>query len=444
MYRSLVEKLQAWKLNKDRKPLILFGARQIGKTYLLNEFGEKFFKNYIYINFEKNPQMAEVFEQDLDPTRIVKELEFKFKKPFNKNEDLLIFDEIQAAPKAITSLKYFCEDMPELALCSAGSLLGIKHGESSFPVGKVDLLNMYPMSFAEFLLACDHKDYHDFLENFQRDTRLPDFIHEDLFRFWKIYLAVGGLPAVVSSFAENKEDLNLAFNKVRETQESIINIHLADIAKHCGKVNAMHIERVWNNIPNQLSKTQDGSAAKFKFKGVVPNLKGYSQLVGAIDWLLAAGLAIKVPIINHASLPLKAYVEESQFKLLMYDVGILGALASLDPAAIMDYQYGTYKGFFAENFVAQEFAFSSGRVDRLYSWQEAKSEVEFVREIETKVIPLEVKSGHNTRARSIDVFAKKYQSPYKVIFSANKVKIDSESNTHRYPLYMAYKFPLKF
>lgn len=442
MYRTIIKKLNNWKKSLARKPLILLGARQIGKTYILNEFGNKNFKKVFYINFERDKRFKEIFDIDLNPKRIIQELEFSFKNQINKKEDLLIFDEIQTAPQALTSLKYFCEELPEMAICAAGSFLGIKHGESSFPVGKVDVLNMYPMSFEEFVLATEDLQVHEVIEKWEGNAPLPQIVHEELFHLWKIYLIVGGLPEAVHTYKKNKDELFNSFILVRNLQSEIINIHLADIAKHSGKVNSMHIERLWSNIPSQLAREQNGTAPKFKFKGIIPSVKGYERLVGAIDWLLATGLILKVPIVNSGELPFKAYAKENVFKLFVYDVGILGALSDLSPAVIYDYKYGTYKGYFAENFVAQEFTCSFGRPDKLYAWTEGKSEVEFLREVNKKAVPIEVKSGFNTSSRSLQVFMKKYKSPYGGIFHAGNFK--KGEIIYKYPLYTAYKFPFDF
>ncbi|MCP5103152.1 MAG: DUF4143 domain-containing protein, partial [bacterium] len=214
----------------------------------------------------------------------------------------------------------------------------------------------------------------------------------------------------------------------------------ADMAKHSGKQNSMHINRLWRNIPSQLAREQGGSAPKFKFKDVIPGIKGYSRLSGIIDWLLTAGLIIKVQIINKALLPLSAFTGENAFKLYFFDVGILGAVSQLTPRTILDYDYGTYKGYFAENFVAQEFIGSG--VDMLFCWRETTAEVEFLREIEGKVYPIEVKSGWVTKSKSLNVFDGKYSPDYRVVMSARNLKINLARKLHYYPLYLASRFPL--
>ncbi len=441
MKRDILEKLRKWKDKPDRKPLILSGARQVGKTYVLKEFGSTFFPKYHYFNFEKNKELHKIFEVNLDPQRIIQELGIFINASINIKNDLIVFDEIQECPKSLTSLKYFCEEMPDLAICSAGSLLGVLLGESSFPVGKVDSLYMYPLSFFEFLLGIGEDKLYDFLLHFKHGQEISAFIHSKVWDKVKLYFIVGGLPEVINKFNENKHDLFKAFLVARETQENLINFYLADIAKHSGKVNSMHIDRVLRNIPAQLAREQDGGASRFKFKGILPDLERYSRLSGVIDWLENAKLIIKVQIASKANLPLSAYTKENIFKLYIFDVGILGALSNLSPNVIFDYNYGTYKGYFAENFIAQEFL-SSG-VHKLYSWAEGQAEIEFLRDVDGNSIPIEVKSGWVTQSKSLKVFMQKYNPQFGTIMSAKNYFFDKKKNVAEYPLYLASRFPIK-
>ena len=417
------------------------GARQVGKTYILKQFGEESFPSAHYVNFEEDESLHTVFQQNLNPERILQELSFHFDSSINPEKDLLIFDEIQACPKALTSLKYFHEKMPGFAICSAGSLLGLQLGETSFPVGKVEHLQMFPMSFEEFLEGSGDARYSELLRNVKAHETMADVAHSHLWESLRNYFIVGGLPEVVQTFADYKEDLFTALGLVRKRQTELVRDYVADIAKHSGKQNAMHIERIWQNIPAQLSKVQNGSTPRFRFKGVVPGIKAYSRLTGAIDWLLAAGLIIKVHIVNCGELPFSAYTTENRFKLLCFDVGILGAISQLPPKTIRDYDYGTYKGYFAENFIAQEFRCAG--VGQLYSWKEKTAEVEFLREENGDVLPVEVKSGFVTQAKSLKVFAQKYSPRYRTIMSARSLNIDRSNKVHHYPLYLASRFPLK-
>jgi predicted AAA+ superfamily ATPase len=441
MKRLILDDLLKWKARPDRKPLIIKGVRQVGKTFILKEFGKTAFPNYHYVNFEQNQKAILLFKENLDPKHLLNELSFLLNTSIDEKNDLLIFDEIQACPRALTSLKYFVEQLPELALCCAGSLLGLHLNDSSFPVGKIDLLHMYPMTFAEFLLANDEKNLLHYLENFTVESVYSKAAHNHLWEQLKMYFITGGLPEVVYTYLNGKENVFNALNLVRQKQNELIFGYYADIVKHSGKVNAMHIDRVWRSVPAQLMQSQDGSAKRFHFKDIVPGIDRYQRLVNVFDWLLAAELIIKVSIIEHVEIPLLSFTEDARFKLYMFDIGILGAMAELTPQTILEYHYGTYKGYFAENFIAQEFI--ANGVKHLYSWQNNRTEVEFLRVLNDKIIPIEVKSGWITRSQSLNKFAEKYQSPYRAVFSANPPHIDIKNKYHHYPLYMAHWFPAK-
>lgn len=438
MERFLLKKLIEWKSASNRKPLILQGARQVGKTTLLRQFGADYFPAVHELNFEKDVKLAAFFEENIAPKHLVRELEYHLECSINPEKDLLIFDEIQACPRALTSLKYFAEEMPQLALCAAGSLLGIYLSPVSFPVGKVDMLTLYPMTFEEFLLACGKLQILEVLQRVTLRDQIPDAAHRRLFEELKNYFITGGLPGVVKTYCEEKEGSLATFTKVRTMQHTLLTAYLADIAKHSGKVNAMHIARVWQSIPAKLDSSEDGSAAKYTFKDVIPGIDRYSRLVGPIDWLEAARLIIRVPIVNSGAIPFSAHQSENTFKLYLFDVGILGAMADLKPETILNYDYGSYKGYFAENFIAQALLTTDFR--KLYSWQEKLAQVEFLYESDGKAIPLEVKSGWVTHSKSAQIFAKKYDSPYKVVFSAKPLACNHER--HSYPLYLAERFPL--
>lgn len=440
MKRLIHQSLKRWKHKKNRKPLILKGVRQTGKTYSLKEFGKMEYSAYHYLNFEENKKAAALFKGNFNPKSILNDLNFLLDRTIDIKNDLLIFDEIQACPEALTSLKYFAEELPELSLCCAGSLLGLSLNDASFPVGKIDLLHMYPLCFAEFLEAINDSKSLAILNECARKGSISEIIHDHLWQQFKIYLITGGLPEVVRTFAENKDSLYTALTLVREKQNELIFGYFSDVAKHSGKINAMHIDRVWRNIPNQLAHSEDGSAKRFQFKGIIPGIDRYQRLANVFDWLIAAELVIKVPIIEHVELPLTAYTEESRFKMYLFDVGILGALADLPPKSVLDYDYGTYKGYYAENFVAQEFIAKG--ITHLYSWQKDRSEIEFLRLEGSSILPIEVKSGWVTRNQSLNKYAEKYHPPYRTVFSAKTLHIDAQHAYHQYPLYLAYWFPL--
>lgn len=435
-----MKQLLAWKSKSDRKPLIIRGARQVGKTYLLHEFGRDHFPAYHYLNFEKSGELASIFEPNLEPERLINELGLFLLRKIDVSQDLVIFDEIQSCPKALTSLKYFQEEMPNLAIASAGSLLGIHLAPVSFPVGKVDMLTLYPMSFDEFLMAIGEDEALKFLDDLTLHSAIPDFLHNRLWEKLKLYFIVGGLPEVVKTFSD-QGDLYTALTMARSKQTDILKAYYADIAKHSGKENAMHVERVFKAIPLQLGQTLDGTAKKFTFSGVIPGVNRYSRLAGPIDWLEAAGLIVKVPICHSAQTPLLAYTKENEFKLYLLDVGLLGAMSYLEPQEIYKYEYGSFKGYFAENFVAQEFLYAGAYP--LTGWEEKTAELEFLRSIEGSIIPIEVKSGWVTQAKSLKVFRDRYHPPYCCVFSAKHLLVNSGEDYHRYPLYLASRFPLR-
>ena len=441
MKRNMMDELLKWKLENDRKPLILKGVRQVGKTHLLKEFGRLHFPKVHYFNFEKQPALAKIFEPDLVPKRIIDELSFSQGGSIDITRDLVIFDEIQEFPKALTSLKYFAEDCPELFLCAAGSLLGIHLNSGSFPVGKVTFQTLRPMSFEEFLMANDDLKSVEMMRKISLVNRIPEIVHEHLWEQLKRYFVVGGLPEAVATYCKHKTNLFEAFSIVRKKQEDLLNTYYADISKHSGKVNAMHIDRVFRSVPAQLNQVQDGSVARFKFKGVIPGVNHYDRLASAIDWLENVGLIVKVHIVNTGLLPFKAYSKENFFKLLLFDIGILGCMSDLSPKVILDYDYGSYKGYFAENFVAEELL--GAGLDQLFSWQENKAELEFLSEVDGKAIPVEVKSGSVTKAKSLALFAAKYRPPFQVLFSARPFEIDPKRGIHYYPLYLTGRFPLE-
>lgn len=434
MKRSFFHKLIGWKNDNKRKPLIVKGVRQVGKTYLLKEFGKEF-PAFHYVNFEKDPDLYKIFEKSLEPKKMIESLEFYLDTSIDIQRDLVIFDEIQECPRALTSLKYFYEELPELYLCAAGSLLGVHLLPVSFPVGKVDLMTMRPLSFEEFLMAIEDERGLSALRDSSKRKEIPEVAHHHLWEKLKHYFVVGGMPEAVVTFRENKEDLYRAFSEVRKKQNDLITAYHADMAKHSGKVNALHLERIFKNIPMQLQQTQNGSSAKFRFRGVIPGVSHYLRLAGAIDWLEAAGLILRVNIVNSGKLPSKAYAKDNAFKLLLFDVGILGVMSGLTPQVILDYDYGSFKGFFAENFVAQELMLEQNQ--ELFCWMEGSAEVEFLKEVQGKIIPIEVKSGWVTRSKSLKAFHEKYHPNKRVILSGKPLELNERGGVYYFPLYLA-------
>lgn len=442
MKRILLSQLLTWKQKTDRKPLILRGVRQCGKTYLLESFGKTYFPKYHLVNFEKQESACRIFDGDLSPSRIVNELCFLLNAKIDISKDLVVFDEIQACPRALTSLKYFCEDMPSLALCAAGSLLGLHLNEGSYPVGKVDMLHLYPLTFQEFLVGIHDQALADFLSHATVESDIPDAAHHRLWERLKQYFVVGGLPEVVTTFSQHQDNLFSAMQAVRQKQAELILGYYADIAKHSGKINAMQIDRTWRSVPMQLSQTQDNSVKKFKFKDVLPNMNRYAQFANVIDWLICAELIIPVYVLETVRLPLFAYTKQNSFKLMMFDIGMLGAMCDLNPKLILDYNYGSYKGFYAENFVAMQLY--AADIKHLMCWQENRSEIEFLIEADGAIIPIEVKSGNITKAQSLQKFCEKYHPKKSVILSGKNIKMSCDKQPWQLRLYMTEKLRLFF
>lgn len=433
MKRNITGILHRWKMSANRKPLILRGARQVGKTYILKEFGGAAFPHSHYVNFEKDERLGRIFEQDLKPDRILHELQFYLDRPIDRRLDLVILDEIQRSPRALTSLKYFSEEMPELALCAAGSLLGVALQPDSFPVGKVEFLDMYPLSFDEFLDGVGKDRLAELIRNHDLTKPFPETAHEQLWGLWKHYLVVGGLPDAVNHYREGKANLYEAVQAVRKVQRDLLEAYLADMAKHSGKSNALHIEKLWRNVPAQLARAQDGSARKFKLREGIPGIRGYERLSGPLDWLECANLLIRVPIIDAVGIPLSGYVTENRFKLYFFDVGLLGAASGIAPATFLNYEFGSYQGYVAENFVAQELRSAGDKT--LYCWQGRTAEVEFLLDRDGDVVPVEVKSGWVTQSKSLKVYTERYHPSRAYILSANNIR---RTTINRYlPLYTA-------
>ncbi len=401
-------------------PLILRGARQVGKTHLLQEFGKSFFPNSHYLNFESSEDLCKLFEKNLDPARIIEELQFFLDTSINTKKDLVIFDEIQLCPRALTSLKYFCEKMPHLALCSAGSLLGVNLSREAFPVGKVTFVEMFPMNFEEFINGIGKQSLVKTLSTFDLSSPLPEMAHDRLWDLWKRYLIVGGLPEAVSAYGENIDNQFEALKKVRSLQRDLLDTYLADIAKHSGKTNAMHIERLWRNVPGQLARSQNDSGSKFRFKDALPGIRGYERLSSPLGWLENASLVLRTSIVKRPGIPLAGHSRENRFKQYFFDVGLLTAISNIDPAIILKYDYGSYKGYIAENFAAQELRTSGVR--NLYCWEGRTSEVEFLIETDNGILPCEVKSGKVTNSKSLKVYEERYHPKKSFVLSARNVQ----------------------
>ncbi len=435
MKRDLYKSLLDWKSSPTRKPLLLQGARQVGKTYLLEDFGKNEFLKFHIFNFEQDKGLSHVFETDLNPNQILTDLSIHKGERISSKSDLVIFDEIQACPRALTSLKYFYESMPELPLCCAGSLLGVALSSESFPVGKVEFKNLFPMKFSEFLKALNEDLLIEALESSREASTISETTHQKLWGCLKEYYVTGGMPQVVSEYISMRDNRIEAMDNARKIQKGLIEGYYRDFAKHSGKTNSMHIVSVFEDVPMQLSKNVEGSVSRYQFKGVIPGKKGYAGLNGPINWLEKAGLIFKVKICNKAELPIESFCKNNLFKLYFFDIGLEGCMLELPVEAIIAQDYGITKGYFAENFTAQEFV-SSG-VSKLYAWKERNSEIEFLRVLDGEIVPVEVKSGQRTQAKSLQQYQKKYAPQSAIIISGKTLNRDHTKVVKNYPLYMA-------
>ncbi len=438
MKRTLYKKLITWKADIHRKPLILSGARQTGKTYLLLKFGKTEFRKIHYLDFQKNISLHSIFDENLDAKHIVGILEFVLNETIDINKDIVFFDEIQDCPRALTSLKYFNEDMPQLAIVCAGSLLGVVHSSASFPVGKVNFLNLYPMAFIEFLEALGEDRAVGILTTLDLSSEISTYVHEHLLRLLKEYMVVGGMPEIVNFYRSSRDRRFAALQEVRHRQEELLSAYMGDFSKYSGSTKAKDIVTVYESIPQQLAK---------EYKKYIPSqvMQGgrFSKLKDAIDWLSGAGLVHKVFITNSAEIPFASFTKENRFKLYFFDIGMLGALGQILPEEIMlqNNQFATFKGAFCENLVAQEFIYADGKP--LFAWASNTSEVEFIKDVRGKVYPIEVKAGLSGKLKSLNVFAQKYHSPYRTRISSRNFEINQETHMHSYPLYLTYRFPLE-
>lgn len=432
-FRSAIKQLEIWKSRQQRKPLIVNGARQVGKTSLVKSFGKDSFSQVHYFNFEIEDALHTLFQESLIPAEIIKKLSLHRGLKINLDSDLLIFDEIQSCPRALNSLKYFAEDLPKQAVIAAGSLLGLSLSSEPYPVGKVEEINLYPLSFIEFLMALGRQDLVEELEQARIQFVISTSLHNLLFNLWKEYLIVGGLPEIVSIYCQHAGDAYEKVLNVRERQLELVSSYVKDMAKHSGKSNALHLERIFKSIPAQLAKVIDDSVRRFRFSGVVPGISQYSSLASAFSWLAAAGLIYKVPEIHGAAQPLSQHTKESIFKLYLFDCGILGAIGAIPAKLFYDFKTDCYKGFVAENFVIQ--ALTCFNTRNIYGWREGEAKVEFIWQSERGVVPIEVKSGQVRQAKSLGVFMRKYDPFKAVIFGATIPRRDK--NILRLPIYTA-------
>ena len=399
MYRIAIEKLLKWKESKRRKPLIIEGARQVGKTWLMKEFGKLHFKDTVYINFDSNSRMAELFASDLNTERLIMGLELYAGRKINADSTLLIFDEVQEVPRALASLKYFYEDAPQYHIVCAGSLLGIAlHEGTSFPVGKVDFLKLYPLSFREFLMATDKERFVHLLN--KQDYQMATSFKQTYIDALKHYYFVGGMPEAVQSFAENKD-----FNEVRDIQKRILAAYEQDFSKHAPNEIVPKIRMLWNSIPSQLAKENK----KFIY-GLVREGARAKEYETAIMWLSDCGLVHKVSRVNAAGIPLKAYEDLKAFKMFVLDVGLLGCMAGLNQRTLLDGNdlFSHFKGALTEQYVCQQLKTIDDLGVYYYTNDRGSCEVDFIVDTGEQIIPVEVKAETNLKAKSLKTYKEKF------------------------------------
>lgn len=431
MKRDIYQQLLDWKHSPHRKPLVMKGARQVGKTYILKKFAAAEYRNYVYINFEQQSEVLGFFEHNLDPHEIITKLSLYFSQPIEPEHTLLIFDEIQACPNALNSLKYFNEEANQYHIVSAGSLLGIiLNNTKEFPVGKVDFMQMTPLTFFEFLEAIGRKELRKMLEEITELKPIGEPLHSLLVRLFKNYLFVGGMPEVIAAYV-NKNSLEVA----RNIQKSILNAYVSDFAKHADANQVMKIMEIWNNIPQQLAKENK----KFIFSAISKSARAREYEV-AIQWLVGAGLIYKSFNIIDAKIPLEAYCDKKIFKIFLLDVGLLGAMNNL-PIKIMamNYQlFNEFQGSIAENIVVQEL--KGYTQTELYYWSSTKAEVDFILQNDAYILPLEVKAGESVKKKKgLKQYATKYHPKFLLRTSLKDLKRDD--NLINFPLYAISLYP---
>ena len=400
MYRIAIEKLYRWKESRRRKPLIIQGARQVGKTWLMKEFGRSAYRDMIYINFDSNSRMAELFASDLNTDRLIMGIELYAGKKIDPDSTLLIFDEVQEVPRALSSLKYFYENAPQYHIICAGSLLGIAlHEGTSFPVGKVDFLELYPLSFREFLMAVTGTQFAKLLDS--QDYKMITSFKQTYIEALKQYYFIGGMPEAVENFTEERD-----FYEVREVQKRILAAYEQDFSKHAPLEIVPKIRMVWNSIPSQLAKENK----KFLY-GLVREGGRAKEYETAIMWLCDCGLVYKIERVKGGGIPLKAYVDQKAFKLFVVDVGLLGCMTGLSPKILLDGNdlFTEFKGALTEQYVCQQLKTLENLSIYYYTNDRGSCEVDFVVDTGERTVPVEVKAEVNLKAKSLKTYYEKYQ-----------------------------------
>ncbi len=430
MKRKITDKLINWKnQKKNRMPLLVYGSRQVGKTHILREFGEKYYKNVAYVNLETNQMVSSYFSENIEPEHIVRFLETEVNEHIVPGDTLIIFDEIQTCERALTSLKYFNEKTPEYHIICAGSLLGvvINREQYSFPVGNVDSMTLFPLDFEEFLWAINEEELcEEIKRSFENNKELPGALHEKALYAYKLYLIIGGMPRAVLTYVESGSLLT-----VPDVQNKIINDYIADMAKYASNAESAKIRAAYNSIPVQLAKENK----KFQYK--LAQRGGTATIFGsAIDWLHFAGVVLKCTRVEHGMEPVSVYSDLASFKLYMSDVGLLTMKSGISQQTILAAGEinNSFLGALSENYVAQVFA---AKHYGLHYWTtEGKAELDFVLQKNDKIIAVEVKTGTHTKSKSLAMFTEKYKPAYAIRISAKNFGF--ENNIKSVPLYAVF------
>jgi predicted AAA+ superfamily ATPase len=440
MKRHIYQNIKNWAKSPNRKPLILKGARQVGKTHFIKNEIKNLANNIFVLDFINRGELIEIFEHANGTKKLIQKLEVFLNHKIDLSSDLIFLDEIQECPKAIESLKYFFEECPELKIIAAGSYLGMMATDTSFPVGKVQFEFMGPMSFSEFLMNIDHNLYSiwEGINLFENELIDP-FYHSKFNELFKTYLVIGGMPEVVAYYiAHYQADLHDTLKVCREIQNQLLTGYKADFLKRAGRINANQIFNVFESIPIQLAKSYDESVNKYKFSNVIPRNSGLLKIQGPLTWLENARLAIKVFICNKAQEPLAAYRKENQFKLYFFDMGLLNAALEIPMGKLLNEQLNEYKGYIAENFVAIELF--NVKNSALNSWAEGNAQIEFIITINDELVPIEVKSSSQfTRAKSLDAYIERYHPNLAIKFTPNNRGYNKSKNIWTLPIYLASK-----
>ena len=427
MYRKIEEELNKWK-NDYKMPLMLIGAKQTGKTYILEEFCKKNFEKYIYINLDKEENIAKVFEETLEPELIIEKIEIIKNEIINPGNTIIFLDEIQVSERAISSLKYFCESQKEYKIVCAGSLLGVKINrfKSSFPVGKVTIKYLYPMDFEEYLIALgENKLIAEIKKHYDSNETLIQPIHEKALDLYKKYLVLGGMPTLINNFLSNECNIS---HVNYELQEQIITSYLADMNKYTENSEGIKNNKIYNSIPKELARVNN----TFKYSIVDKDARKI-RYESSLDWLLASNMILKCDLTQKNESPLKAFASSDKFKLYLSDVGLLRALSNLDYSEILLDKNEMFKGVLTENYIACELYSKS---KELYYYNFDKYEIDFLIKINGDIIPIEVKSGRRTNSKSLNEYIKKYKPQFSIRISTKNFGF--ENNIKSVPLYAVF------